>query len=64
MSSRKIALEAFKRSEDQRSQGLSLINEYELRDADHIYDEVSKDQFMQEQTDAPKKHLFPHKYLE
>ena len=52
MSSRKKALEAFKRSKDQRSQGLSLINEYEVKDTENIYDEISEDQFVQEQTDA------------
>ena len=52
MSSRKKALEAFKRSKDQRSQGLSLINECEVRETENIYDEMAEDLFAQEQTDA------------
>jgi len=52
MSSRKKALEAFKRSKDQRLQGISQINEYEVKDVDNIYDEISEDQFVQEQNEA------------
>lgn len=50
MSPQQETLEAFTRSKDQRSQG--LINEYEVKDTDNIYDEISEDQSVQEQTDA------------
>lgn len=50
MSPQQETLEAFTRSKDQRSQ--ELVNEYEVKDTDNIYDEISEDQFVQEQTDV------------
>ena len=50
MSPQQETLEAFTRSKDQRSPG--LINDYTVKDTENIYDEISEDQSVQEQTDA------------